>query len=69
MVLYFGQDDIYISNGCMPALSVMIPTPSKEGDSVIVPTQNFNGQLQMLAGLKRKIIEIPADTKALILNV
>ncbi|MGL6034584.1 MAG: aminotransferase class I/II-fold pyridoxal phosphate-dependent enzyme, partial [Acinetobacter johnsonii] len=56
---YISQDDIYISNGCMPALSVMIQHLSKEGDSVIVPTPNFNGQLQMLAGLKRKIIEIP----------
>ena len=60
---YISQDDIYISNGCMPALSVMIQHLSKEGDSVIVPTPNFNGQLQMLAGLKRKIIEIPADTQ------
>lgn len=41
----------------------MIQHLSKEGDSVIVPTPNFNGQLQMLAGLKRKIIEIPADTQ------
>jgi len=60
---YISQDDIYISNGCMPALSVIIQNLSQEGDSVIVPTPNFNGQLQMLAGLKRKIIEIPADTQ------
>ena len=60
---YIAKNDIYISNGCMPALSVMIQHLSKEGDSVIVPTPNFNGQLQMLAGLKRKIIEIPADTQ------
>lgn len=34
---------------------------TKEGDSILIPTPTFNGQLQMLAGLKRKIIEIPAD--------
>ena len=29
-------------------------------DSIIVPTPNFNGQLQLLAALKRRIVEIPA---------
>ena len=59
---YIAKDDIYISNGCMPALSMMIQSISQEGDSVIVPTPNYNGQLQLLALLKRKIIEIPANT-------
>ena len=60
---YIAQDDIYISNGCMPALSVMIQTVSNEGDSIIVPTPNYNGQLQLLALLNRKIVEIPANTE------
>lgn len=59
---FIAQDDIYISNGCMPALSVMLQSVSNEGDSIIVPTPNYNGQLQLLALLKRKIIEIPANT-------
>lgn len=60
---YIAKDDIYISNGCMPALSLMIQSLSDVGDSVIVPTPNYNGQLQLLGLLKRKIIEIPADTE------
>ncbi|MER8149857.1 aminotransferase class I/II-fold pyridoxal phosphate-dependent enzyme, partial [Acinetobacter baumannii] len=32
-------------------------------DGVIVPTPNYNGQLQMLALLNRKIVEIPANTE------
>lgn len=60
---YIAKDDIYISNGCMPALSVMIQSLSHMGDSVIVPTPNYNGQLQLLGLLKRKIIEIPANTE------
>ncbi|MFW2173517.1 PLP-dependent aminotransferase family protein [Acinetobacter guillouiae] len=60
---YIAKEDIYISNGCMPALSVMIQSLSQIGDSVIVPTPNYNGQLQLLALLKRKIIEIPANTE------
>ncbi|MFV7479008.1 PLP-dependent aminotransferase family protein [Acinetobacter junii] len=59
--IYIAPDDIFISNGCMPALSLLIQQMSREGDSIIIPTPTFNGQLQLLAGLKRKIIEIPAD--------
>lgn len=59
--IYIAPDDIFISNGCMPALSLLIQQMSREGDSIIVPTPTFNGQLHLLAGLKRKIIEIPAD--------
>ncbi len=59
--IYIAPDDTFISNGCMPALSLLIQQMSREGDSIIVPTPTFNGQLQLLAGLKRKIIEIPAD--------
>ncbi|WP_089604208.1 aminotransferase-like domain-containing protein [Acinetobacter piscicola] len=60
---YIAKEDIYISNGCMPALSVVIQSFTQVGDSIIIPTPNYNGQLQLLALLKRKIIEIPANTE------
>lgn len=63
--LHLQAEDIYVTNGCMPALSVMIQSLSHEGESIIVPTPNFNGQLQLLAVLRRKIIEIPASTEGL----
>ena len=59
---FIASEDIYISNGCMPALSVIIQSLTQIGDSIIIPTPNFNGQLQLLAVLKRKIVEIPANT-------
>lgn len=59
---HIAPEQVYISNGCMPALSVVIQSLTAEGDSIIVPTPNYNGQLQLLALLKRKIIEIPANT-------
>jgi DNA-binding transcriptional MocR family regulator len=59
--IYVATEDIFISNGCMPAIALLIQQMSREGDSIIIPTPTFNGQLQMLASLKRKIIEIPAD--------
>ncbi|MEG0744776.1 MAG: PLP-dependent aminotransferase family protein [Acinetobacter sp.] len=63
--IYVATDDIFISNGCMPALSLLIQQMSQEGDSILIPTPTFNGQLQMLASLKRKIIEIPADHRGI----
>lgn len=62
---YIDAESIYISNGCMPALSLLIQHLTAEGDSIIVPTPNYNGQLQLLASLKRKIVEIPADTSGI----
>jgi DNA-binding transcriptional MocR family regulator len=52
----------------MPALSVVIQTLTQEGDSIIVPTPNFNGQLQLLASLNRKIVEVPAHANGFDLN-
>lgn len=59
--IFIAKDDIYICNGCMPALSTVIQTLTQVGDSIIVPTPSFNGQLQLLATLKRKIVEVPAN--------
>ena len=58
---YIDPEHIYISNGCMPALSVIVQRLTQVGDSIIVPTPCYNGQLQLLALLKRKIVEIPAN--------
>lgn len=58
---YIEPEHIYISNGCMPALSVIVQRLTQVGDSIIVPTPCYNGQLQLLALLKRKIVEIPAS--------
>ncbi|MDQ8934259.1 aminotransferase-like domain-containing protein [Acinetobacter rudis] len=62
---FIQKDDIFISNGCMPALSVLIQCLTQVGDSIIIPTPNFNGQLQLLAALKRKIVEVPASTEGI----
>ena len=59
--IYISSDDIYISNGCLPTLQLLIQQLSQEGDSVLIPTPTFNVQLLLLANLKRKIIEIPSD--------
>ena len=59
--LFISPESIYMTNGCMAALSVLIQTLTQEGDSIIVPMPNYNGQQQLLANLNRKIIEIPSS--------
>ncbi|MCU4412998.1 PLP-dependent aminotransferase family protein [Acinetobacter sp. WU_MDCI_Axc73] len=59
--MYIAPEDIFITNGCMPALALLIQQLSLQGDSILVPTPTFNGQLRLIAGLKRRIIETPAD--------
>ncbi|MFT4021017.1 MAG: aminotransferase class I/II-fold pyridoxal phosphate-dependent enzyme, partial [Acinetobacter sp.] len=63
--LNFSTSDIYITNGCMASLSLVLQAFSDIGDNIIIPTPTFNGQLQLLASLKRKIIEIPASHQGL----
>ncbi|WP_336165405.1 PLP-dependent aminotransferase family protein [Acinetobacter ursingii] len=59
--MYIAPQDIFITNGCMPALALLIQQLSLQDDSILIPTPTFNGQLQLIAGLKRRIIETPAD--------
>lgn len=59
--IHVATDDIFITHGCTAALSLAIQSLSKIGESIIIPTPTFNGQLHLLAHLNRKIIEIPAS--------
>ena len=43
---YIDTASIYISNGCMPALSLLIQNLTDEGESNIYPTPNYKGKLQ-----------------------
>lgn len=63
--IHIAVQDIFITHGCTAALSLAIQSLSKVGDSIIIPTPTFNGQLHLLAHLNRKIIEIPATTAGL----
>lgn len=62
---YISKDDIFICNGCMPALASVIQSLTQVGDSVILPMPSFNGQLLLLASLKRKLVEVPAHTQGI----
>jgi DNA-binding transcriptional MocR family regulator len=64
---HFAQDGIHlpaqelqITNGCMSALSLAINAVTQPGDSIAIPSPCFSGQLQLLASLGRKVVEIPS---------
>ncbi|WP_111895675.1 PLP-dependent aminotransferase family protein [Acinetobacter sp. MB5] len=63
--IHIAFDDIFITNGCMAALMLIIQSLTNIGDSIILPTPTFNGQLQLLASLNRKVIEIPAHNQGI----
>ena len=63
--IHVAANDILITNGCMAALSLSIQSLTQPNDAIIIPTPTFNGQLQLLASLKRKIIEVPSDTQGI----
>ncbi|WP_343598441.1 PLP-dependent aminotransferase family protein [Acinetobacter sp.] len=63
--LHIAYEDIFITNGCLAALMLIIQSLTKMGDSIILPTPTFNGQLQLLASFNRKVIEIPAHSQGI----
>ena len=76
LVEHFDQDAIHINteqliitNGVMQALSLAILSISKPGDSIAVPTPCYSGQLLLLANLERNIIEIPANSQGIDMQV
>lgn len=63
--IHVAYDDIFITNGCMAALMLVIQSLTEIGDSIILPTPTFNGQLLLLASLNRKVIEIPSHAQGI----
>ena len=59
--IYSAPKDIIITNGCTAALSAAISALSAMADSIAVPVPAFNGHLQLLANMGRKVIEIPSN--------
>lgn len=59
--IYSAPQDIIITNGCTAALSAAISALSAMADSIAVPVPAFNGHLQLLANMGRKVIEIPSN--------
>ncbi len=54
-----ATDELIIRNGCIDAVRVALEVTTKPGDGVAISSPCFNGLLELLAGLGRKVVEIP----------
>ncbi|WP_391091328.1 aminotransferase class I/II-fold pyridoxal phosphate-dependent enzyme [Vibrio sp. NH-UV-68] len=58
--LHFCAQDMVITAGCMSAIKVALESCTKPGDTIAISSPCFNGTLQLLGQMSRKIIEIPS---------
>lgn len=57
--------DLMITNGCMDAVALALEAVTEPGDAVAVTSPCFNGLLQLLALMKRPVIELPSTPEGL----
>lgn len=57
--LPMSADELVITGGCIDAVRLALEVTTKPGDGVAISSPCFNGLLELLASLSRKIVEIP----------
>lgn len=64
----FSADELVITHGCLHAVRLAVDCVSKEGDTLAVSSPCFNGLLELLANMSRKILEIPCTDNGIDLD-
>ena len=62
---HLPSDELLITNGCMDAICTAVEICTKVGDAVAISSPCFNGLLDMLAALGRKVVEIPSTEQGI----
>ncbi len=62
---HIPSDELLITNGCMDAIRTAIEICTDIGDAVAISSPCFNGLLDMLAALGRKVVEIPSTEQGI----
>ncbi|WP_339388750.1 PLP-dependent aminotransferase family protein [Vibrio caribbeanicus] len=57
----FSAEQVVITEGCMAAIKLALESCTRAGDTVAISSPCFNGILELLALMERKIIEIPSN--------
>lgn len=52
-------NSLVITNGCIDAIRTAIEVTTVEGDAIAITSPCFSGLLELLANMKRKVVEIP----------
>lgn len=56
----FSVRELVITHGCIDAVCLALECTTQPGDAVAISSPCFNGLLQLLASLGRKVVEIPS---------
>ena len=62
---HIPSDELLITNGCMDSIQTAIEICTNIGDAVAISSPCFNGLLEMLAALGRKVVEIPSTEQGI----
>jgi DNA-binding transcriptional MocR family regulator len=55
----FSAEDLVITNGCIDAIRIGVETTTQAGDAIAISSPCFNGIIDLLSSLNRKVVEIP----------
>ncbi|MFS1428445.1 PLP-dependent aminotransferase family protein, partial [Vibrio splendidus] len=58
--VHFSPEEMVITAGCMSAIKAALESCTKQGDTIAISSPCFNGILELLGQMSRKIIEIPS---------
>jgi DNA-binding transcriptional MocR family regulator len=62
---HIPSDELLITNGCLDSIQTAIEICTDIGDAVAISSPCFNGLLDMLAALGRKVVEIPSTEQGI----
>ena len=58
--LQVNPEELVITSGCMPAIKAALESCTRVGDAIAISSPCFNGILDLLGQMERKIVEIPS---------
>ncbi|MGF1718466.1 PLP-dependent aminotransferase family protein [Vibrio kyushuensis] len=58
--VHFPSQDLVITSGCLSAIKAALESCSHEGDAIAISSPCFNGIIELLGQMSRKIVEIPS---------
>lgn len=58
--LHINPEELVITSGCMPAIKSALESCTQVGDAIAISSPCFNGILDLLGQMDRKIVEIPS---------
>lgn len=61
----FNAQELVITGGCIDAVRLALEVTSKPGEGVAISSPCFNGLLELLANMSRKIVEIPCTEEGI----